>query len=72
MGRYPITTQGATGFEDFPDGWEDSAIVSKVKRNRDGSITVNIQIDVQGDEGDKHLHFQAYRTIRLERTKVDT
>ena len=38
-------------FDLFPDGWEDSCLVSELKKNRDGSVTVRIQIDVNDDLG---------------------
>ena len=55
-------TKETEDYEEFPAGWEDGAIVGSLKRNRDGSITVNIQIDVQGDG----KYWQTLRKIRLE------
>lgn len=60
------------GFEDFPDGWEDSSLVSSVKRNRDGSLTVKIGIAVSGVDAHGSRYWEAYRTIRLDRRKEAT
>jgi hypothetical protein len=49
-------------FESFPSEWEDSAIVSQIKRNKDGSLTVKIQVDVSGENGQR---WQAHKVIRL-------
>jgi hypothetical protein len=53
-------------FKEFPSEWEDTAIVSKVKRNRNGSLTVQIQIDVSGNDGES---WQSVRLLRLEKQK---
>jgi hypothetical protein len=54
--------------EMFPDGWEDSAIVSSLIQNKDGSLTVNIQIDVDSDDG---RQWQVFRKIRMQRYYYD-
>ncbi len=45
----------------YPD-YDDSAIVSKIRLNRDGSITANVQIDVDIVDG---RSFQTLRKLRL-------
>jgi hypothetical protein len=55
--------------EILPSGWGDSSIVSTVTENRDGSITVNIQIDVDDDEG---RSWQTLRKIRMPRRRPRT
>jgi hypothetical protein len=50
-------------FESFPSGWEDSSIVSAVKENSNGSITVRIQINVVSDDG---RTWETFREIRLQ------
>jgi hypothetical protein len=58
-----MTAKKKPEFESFPSDWEESACVGSLKRNRDGSITVRIQIDVQGD-GES---YSTNREIRLKR-----
>jgi len=52
--------------EDFPSGWEDTCIIGSIQRNKNGSLTVSIQIDVSSNDGQ---YWQTNRNIRLERQK---
>jgi hypothetical protein len=60
-----MATKKKPEFESFPSNWEESACAGSIKHNRDGSITVRIQIDVQGD-GES---YSTNREIRLTRER---
>jgi hypothetical protein len=51
------------GFEPFPceSNWEDTIVCGSIKRNRDGSLTIACQINV---DGDGHS-WETFRKIRL-------
>ena len=50
----------------FPGSWEDGAIVSGMKQNKDKSLTVNVEIWVNGDNGNS---WRTLRTVRLEKDR---
>jgi len=53
---------------EWPEGWGDSAIVSGIRQNKDGTITANVEIFVDSDDGRRWV---TRRTVRMQREKSE-
>lgn len=50
----------------FPDGWEESAIVSSVTTNGNGTLTVRMELRVDAPDGRR---WHTFRKLKLERVE---